>query len=186
MSCFVTHYLKLVFGTNCCTVMRCRLVAGIGDALHAHEPHAAHAAHAEVPVLSGPHVHHPSSVLGLLVHQPVAVHHVAGLAVGHAVAVHEVLAVLHQLVHLTLEVVPLVDPRPVGALVHGDHAAGPYAVAHANHALIVGVLAPPHEVLVPHEVGAVVDHEAAVLHPAGVAAAHVGGQPLAVEVVPSE
>ena len=59
---------------------------------------------------------------------------------------------------------------------HGDHAAGPDAVAHAHHAHVVSVLAPPHEVLVTHEVGAVIDHEAASLHPAGVAPAQVGGE----------
>ena len=56
---------------------------------------------------------------------------------------------------------------------HGDVAAGPDAVGHA-HALVVGVLAPLDEVLVAHEVGAVVDHEEATLHPAGVAPAQVG------------
>ena len=58
---------------------------------------------------------------------------------------------------------------------HGDHTAGPDAVAPVKHAHVVGVLAPPHEVLVTHVVGAVVDHEATSLHPAGVAAGHVGG-----------
>ena len=57
---------------------------------------------------------------------------------------------------------------------HGDVAAGADAVAHAQ-ALVVGVLAPLDEVLVAGEVGAVVDHEEAALHPAGVAAAQVGG-----------
>ena len=58
---------------------------------------------------------------------------------------------------------------------HGDHTAGPDAVAPVKHVHVVGVLAPPHEVLVTHVVGAVVDHEAAFLHPAGLAAGHVGG-----------
>ena len=58
---------------------------------------------------------------------------------------------------------------------HGDHAAGPDAVAHSHHAHVIRVLAPPQEVLVAHEVGAVVDHEAASLHPAGVTPAQVGG-----------
>ena len=52
--------------------------------------------------------------------------------------------------------------------------------AHAPHAHVVGVLAPPHEVLVAHVVGAVVAHEAAAVHPAGVAPAHVGGHVSAV------
>ena len=81
------------------------------------EPHAtvSHISHA--PVLSGPQVHHPASEVGLLVHQPVAVHHIAGLAVGHSVAVLDVVAVLHQLVTLALEVLSLKHPHPVGASV---------------------------------------------------------------------
>merc|ERR1711915_1153066 len=120
------------------------LVTRIHDTPHAHEPHAAHAHVHEVPVLSGPHVHHPASVVGLLVHQPVAVHHVAGHAVVHAVAVHDVVAVIHQLMHLTTEVLPLVDPHPVGSSVHGDHTARPDALSHSHHAHVVGVLSPPH------------------------------------------
>ena len=58
---------------------------------------------------------------------------------------------------------------------HGDHAAGADVLEHA-HAGVVGVLSPPHEVLVPHVVGSVVDHEAAALHPAGVAATQVGAE----------
>ena len=69
--------------------------------------------------------------------------------------------------------------RAVGGGYHGDVAAGLNAVAHA-HALVVGVLAPLDEVLVAHEVGAVVDHEEAALHPAGVAPAQVGGHVSAV------
>ena len=85
----------------------------VHDAPHAHEPHATHAHVHEVPVLSRPEVHHPASVAGLLVHQPVSVHHVAGHAVGHAVTAQDVVTVVHQLVHLTTEVLPLVDPHPV-------------------------------------------------------------------------
>ena len=188
------------------------LVAGVADALHAHEPHSAHAAVHEGPVLAGPHVHHPASEAGLLVHQPLALHHVAGLAVGHAEPLLDVLTVVHQLVHLAAEVLPLVDLHPVGTPVllggrgalpssfsvadyqldfkqfqlqgiqpgvrsyHGDHAAGLNAVAAgAHHALVVGVLAPPQEVLVAHVVVAVVHHEAASLHPAGLAPVQVGG-----------
>ena len=93
------------------------LVAGIHDALHAHEPGAAHAHVLEAPVLSGPQVHHLASVMGLLVHQPVAVHHLAGHAVGHAVTVLDVVAVLAQLIALTAEVLPLEDLHLVGSTV---------------------------------------------------------------------
>jgi hypothetical protein len=63
---------------------------------------------------------------------------------------------------------------------HGDHAAGPDAFPHSHHTLVVRVLSPPHEVLVSHEVGAIVHHEVAALNPAGVAPAQVGGQLRAV------
>ncbi len=61
---------------------------------------------------------------------------------------------------------------------HGDHAAGTDAVTHghSHQALVVGVLSPPRQHLVAHVVWTFVDHEAAALHPAGVAAAQVGGQ----------
>lgn len=92
-----------------------RLQAGVGDAPHAGHPHVASDGADEVAVLAGPHVHHPASVVGLLVHEPVALHHVAGHAVGHAVMLHDVFAVLHQLIHLTSKVLPLIDPHPVGS-----------------------------------------------------------------------
>ena len=63
---------------------------------------------------------------------------------------------------------------------HGDHTARPDAVPHSHHAHVISVLAPPHEVLVSHVVGTVVDHEAAALHLAGVAPAQVGGHVRAV------
>ena len=86
-------------------------LAHVGDTPHAHELLAAHHL-PEAPVLAGPHVHHPASVLGLLVHQPVSVHHVAGLAVGHAVTILDVVTVVHHLMELTTEVLPLVDLHP--------------------------------------------------------------------------
>lgn len=63
---------------------------------------------------------------------------------------------------------------------HGDHTARPDTTVPSPHAHVVSIVAPPHEVLVSHVVGAVVDHEAAPLHPAGVAAVHVGGHVRAV------
>ena len=55
-------------------------------------------------------------------------------------------------------------------------ATRPDAVVHAHHAHVVGVLAPPGEELVAHEVGAVVDHEHAALHADGLAAVEHGVQ----------
>ncbi len=63
---------------------------------------------------------------------------------------------------------------------HGDHTARPDSTTHSHHAHVVSVLAPPHEELVSHEVGTVVDHEAAALNPAGLAPAQVGGHVRAV------
>ena len=86
----------------------------VHDAPDGAEPcHVTHPHISEVPVLPWPEVHHPASVVGLLEHQPVAVHHVAGLAVGHAEAIHHVVTVVHQLMHLASEVLPLVDPHSV-------------------------------------------------------------------------
>ena len=93
-------------------VLLVRKLTHVSDTPHAHEPLAAHAHIPEAPVLSGPHVHHPSLVVGLLVHQPVSVHHVAGLAVGHAVTILDVVTVVHHLIGLTTEVLPLVDLHP--------------------------------------------------------------------------
>lgn len=43
-------------------------VLGLVDMPHALEPHSTHASHthAEVPVISGPHLHHPASEVGHL------------------------------------------------------------------------------------------------------------------------
>ena len=60
----------------------------------------------------------------------------------------------------------------------GDNSAGSDGVQHGSHghqALQVAVLAPPQEELQAHEVGTLVDHEAAALHPAGLAPAQDGG-----------
>ena len=65
---------------------------------------------------------------------------------------------------------------------HGDHTARPDTTAHSHHAHVVRVLAPPQEVLVAHEVGAVIDHETASLHPAGLTPAQEGGHVGAVTV----
>lgn len=65
---------------------------------------------------------------------------------------------------------------------HGDHATGLDAVArtHSHQVLAVWILAPPHQDLTAHEVGLLVDHEEAILHPAGVTPAQVGGELRAV------
>lgn len=57
-----------------------------------------------------------------------------------------------------------------------DEAAGADRVAEAHPLLVVGVLAPPQEVLVALVVGALIEHPAAAVHADGVAAAEVGLQ----------
>lgn len=71
----------------------------------------------EALVLAGPHVVVMSPVVGLLVHEPVAVHHVAGVDVGHVETLIEVGAVVCQLYHLTSHVEMLVQPHLVAAAV---------------------------------------------------------------------
>ena len=89
----------------------------IHDAPDGPDP-GAHAAPVAVPpVLSGPHVVHSSSVVGLVVEQPVAVHHITGVDVGHVVAIHHVGAVVHHLHHLTSHVRALIHPHPEGTVV---------------------------------------------------------------------
>lgn len=63
-------------------------------------------------MLPWPHVHHLASEVGVLKHQPVAFQHVARLAVGHVVPILDGFTVVHQLMGLAPEVVPLVDPYP--------------------------------------------------------------------------
>lgn len=105
------------FGYDSFNQCKGSLQAGIGDASHAHDPHVASANTHEVPVLARPQVHHAASVVGLLVHQPVTVHHITGLAVGHLETLHDVFTVLHQIHHLAGEVLSLVDPHPEGSSV---------------------------------------------------------------------
>lgn len=71
----------------------------------------------EALVLAGLQVVVTSPVVWLLVYEPVAVHHVAGVEVGDAITVHEVGAVVRQLHHLTSHVKMLVQPHPVAVTV---------------------------------------------------------------------
>lgn len=58
----------------------------------------------------------------------------------------------------------------------GDETAGADRVAEAHPLLVVGVLAPPQEVLAAQVVGLLIEHPAAAVHADGVAAAEVGLQ----------
>lgn len=95
------------------------LIPGIQDAPHAHEPHAAASHHLpEAPVLPGSEVPHPALVVRILVHEPVAIHHVARhAAAGPVVTIHDGVAVVRHVHHLAHEVLPLVHPHPVGTSV---------------------------------------------------------------------
>lgn len=68
-------------------------------------------------VLPRPQVVGSSPVVGLVVQEPVAVNHVAGVNVGHAEAVLDVGAVIADLLHLAGHVGTLVQPDFVGATV---------------------------------------------------------------------
>lgn len=68
-------------------------------------------------VLSGPQVVGSSPVVGLVIQQPVAIDHVAGVNVGHAEAVLDVGAVVADLLHLAGHVWALVQPYFVGTTV---------------------------------------------------------------------
>lgn len=56
---------------------------------------------------------------------------------------------------------------------HWNHPTGTDAATEAHPPLVVWILSPPHEVLVAHEVGSLIDHEAAAFHPDGVATAEI-------------
>lgn len=56
---------------------------------------------------------------------------------------------------------------------HWNHPTGADTAAEAHPPLVVRILSPPHEILVAHEVRALIDHKAATLYPDGVAAAEV-------------
>lgn len=68
------------------------------------------------------------------------------------------------------------SPIPCSQAYHGNHATGEDAVIDANHALVVGILPFAEEVLVAQVLGSLIHHEAAALHPYGVAAVEVGVQ----------
>lgn len=46
--------------------------------------------------------------------------------------------------------------------------------------LVIWIISPPHQHLMAHEVGLLIDHEEATLHPAGVAPAQIGSELRAV------
>lgn len=64
----------------------------------------------------------------------------------------------------------------------GDHAAGPDTVthAHSHQVLVVWILSTPHQHLMTHEVGLLINHEKATLHPAGVTPAQIRSELWAV------
>lgn len=68
-------------------------------------------------VLSRPQVVGSSPVVGLVIQEPVAINHVAGVNVGHAQAVLDVGAVVADLLHLAGHVWSLVQPDFVGTTV---------------------------------------------------------------------
>lgn len=69
------------------------------------------------PVLSRPQVVRSALVVRLVVQQPVAIHHITGVEVGHAEVVLDIWTVIHQLMHLAGHVEAFIQPHPVRALV---------------------------------------------------------------------
>lgn len=95
--------------------------AEVCDSLDGADPGADAPPVAVSAVLSGPQVVHPAFVVGLVIQEPVAVHHAAGVKVSHAELVLDVGTVVHQLVHLAGHVETLVEPQPVGAMMLAPH-----------------------------------------------------------------
>lgn len=67
------------------------------------------------PVLAGSQIKVSAHVVRLLVHEPLTVHHVAGLEIRHVEAVHEVGAIIHELHHSATHVRTFIEPHPEGA-----------------------------------------------------------------------
>lgn len=80
------------------------------------------------------------------------------------------LSILHTLFQLTI----------CTHIYHRDNAARLNAVIEADGVLILRILSPGQEVLLPPEVGLVIDHERPALHPAGAAPAQARGDLRAV------
>ena len=112
-----SHEVKLSFKTFYSNFVPIQLngilVPRIHDTPHAHESHVVVSHVHKVSVLSRREVPHLASVLGLLIHEPVAIHHMARHALVHTVAIHDGVTVIHTLVHLTTEALPLVDSHSV-------------------------------------------------------------------------
>lgn len=56
------------------------------------------------PVPSRPQVEVPAHIVGLVIHKPVTIHHMAGMEVGHIEAVLKIRAIIHELHHPTVHV----------------------------------------------------------------------------------
>lgn len=66
------------------------------------------------PVLARPQVEVPAHIVGLLIHKPVTIHHMAGMEVGHIEAVHKIRAIIHELHHPAAHVRVLIEPHSEG------------------------------------------------------------------------
>lgn len=153
------------------------------------------------PVLTGAHQILTSSVMRMLVEDPVSSHHVAGVDVGGMEVLKQGGDVFRQLHHLAAKLGPFVQHHLVSSFglrknkkalfgkykalklqlkkkkdYHGDHTAGPHAVVETHPALVVRIFPLPQEVLVAHVVGFLIDDPVPAVHPDGVAAAEVGVQ----------
>lgn len=69
------------------------------------------------PVLSRPQIVRSALVVGLVIQQPVAIHHITGVEVRHVETVLDIWTVVLQLMHLAGHVGAFVKPHSIGALV---------------------------------------------------------------------
>lgn len=80
----------------------------VGDSSEGTNPWTGTAPVTVSAVLSGPQVVGSSPVVGLVIQQPVAIDHVAGVNVGHAEAILDIGAIVADLLHLAGHVWALV------------------------------------------------------------------------------
>lgn len=71
----------------------------------------------EAPVLARPQVVVTAPVMGLLVHQPVAIYHAAGVEIWHTETVHKIGTVVCQLRHCASHVEMFIQPQLEGTIV---------------------------------------------------------------------
>lgn len=93
------------------------LLVEVSDSSEGADPWTGSSPVAVSAVLAGPQVVGSAPVVGLVVHQPLTVNHVARVNVSHSQAVLDVRAIVAHFLHLAAHVRALVQPDFVGATV---------------------------------------------------------------------